>query len=117
MPIVFVEVGQFNRQREECGFSDAEFERMCAELEANPRSGDEVPEAGGAYKHRFPDKKRQKGRQGGLRIYYYYLQRIETIFLFAVYNKNTVDLTHQQRRKIAEAIQGLEAVANQPPNN
>ena len=107
MPITFHEVLKFAKQRKDCFANDADFEQFCAELEANPTIGVEVPNAGGARKARWADIKRGKGKSGGLRIYYYFYKEVNTIYLFAVYNKNTVDLTPVQRGEVAAAIQSI----------
>ena len=113
MPIEFREILKFSKQRKECFANDADFEQFCAELEADPTIGIEVPNAGGARKVRWADIKRGKGKSGGLRIYYYFHGEAETIYLFAVYNKNTIDLTPAERREVAAAIQ-IAIIPNEP---
>jgi hypothetical protein len=70
-----------------------------------PESGDVVPSAGGVRKMRFTDPRRGKGKQGGLRIIYFWWQAGSEFWLFTIYDKDeTTDLTSDERKSIGKRI-------------
>lgn len=64
-----------------------------------------MPGTGGFRKLRWPDSSRNKGRRGGLRIIYYWLERDAQFWMFAIYDKDEMDnLTRTQERLLKQAI-------------
>lgn len=66
----FVEAPPFTRFREDY-LNDDGFAELQNYLAKNPEAGDMVPSAGGIRKLRWKDRRRGKGRRGGLRVTYY----------------------------------------------
>ena len=61
---------------------------------------------GGFRKARWEDTRRGKGKRGGLRIIYYYLNSDHQIWFFTLYSKNeAVDLTAEEKKVLKKAIQ------------
>lgn len=53
---------------------------------------------GGLRKLRFEDKRRGKGKRGGLRVIYYYQTNAGEFLLFSIYDKDEViDLTSKEK--------------------
>ena len=97
MDATFVELPPF--QGALAGYlDDGAFQALQQLLLADPEAGDLIPGAGGLRKVRFLDKRRGKGKRGGLRIIYYWWPAGAQLWLFAIYDKSEVrDLTPLQR--------------------
>lgn len=84
---------------------DDAYRRLQDELSNNPELGDVMPGTGGFRKLRWPDKRRGKGRRGGLRIIYYFFATDQQIWLMTLYDKNECsDLTAKEKKALQEAI-------------
>ena len=67
-------------------------------LMGNPKAGDVIAGTGGLRKIRFEDKRRGKGKRGGLRVIYYYQTSATEFLLFTIYDKDEAsDLTSKQK--------------------
>ncbi|PPK47528.1 hypothetical protein B0G57_101493 [Trinickia symbiotica] len=66
MKAIFVELPPFRRVRENY-LADDEYRALQVELMGNPEAGDVIKGTGGLRKLRFGDKRRGKGKRGGLR--------------------------------------------------
>ena len=65
-----------------------------------------MPGTGGFRKLRWGDRRRGKGRRGGLRIIYYYFAADQQIWLMTLYDKNEApDLTAKQKKILKEAVE------------
>jgi len=101
----FVEAPAFTRHLPEY-FDEDEYRHLQITLSQNPDFGDVIPGTGGFRKLRWGDKRRGKGRRGGLRIVYYYFSMDQQIWLVTVYDKNeAVDLTPQEKKTLKAAIE------------
>lgn len=100
----FIELPAFERHRG--GYlSDDEFSELQALLMARPDAGDLIPGAGGLRKLRFSDRRRGKGKRGGLRVIYFHWSAGSQFWLFTLYGKNeATDLTAWERRVLKAAI-------------
>jgi hypothetical protein len=68
---VFVELPAFARYRA-AYLDDEAFGDLQNELMKNPAAGDVIEGTGGLRKLRFADRRRGKGKRGGLRVIYYW---------------------------------------------
>ena len=69
------------------------------DLLKNPEVGAIVPGTGGLRKARAADPTRNKGKRGGSRYMYFYVERDGQIFLLLLYNKDEQDdLTTAQKK-------------------
>src|SRR3974377_973644 len=102
MKAVFIELPAFERLREEY-LDDERFWALQQFLMSSPEAGDLIPGTSGLRKLRFGDPRRGKGKRGGLRVIYYWWSEGPEFWLFAVYDKDTMDdLTSKQREILRE---------------
>lgn len=96
MDAIFVELPAFERMRQNYLDDDA-FRELQIVLMASPIAGDVIKGTGGLRKLRWTDKRRGKGKRGGLRVIYYYWFRGFEFWLFTVYDKGEMsDLTPKE---------------------
>jgi hypothetical protein len=104
MQAVFVELPPFGRFRETY-LDDDGFRALQSELMQAPEAGDEIPGTGGLRKLRFGDKRRGKGKRGGLRVIYYWWEPGGQFWLFTLYDKDEVDdLTAADRAALKKMV-------------
>ena len=77
----------------------------------DPEAGEVIRETGGLRKMRFADRRRGKGKRGGLRVIYYWWGAGMQFWLYALYDKDEMeDLTPKQRKVLKEMLKAeLEA--------
>lgn len=98
MKSVFVESTIFEKHRDEY-LSDDEYRLFQAELMLNPHLGDVIQGTGGLRKIRVASK--GKGKRGGSRIIYYFLDEKRRFYLLTIYGKNEMsDLNAIQRKQL-----------------
>jgi len=98
MECIFVESKIFEKYRDEY-LSDEEFRLFQAELMSNPKQGDVIQGTGGLRKIRVANK--SKGKRGGSRIIYYFLDEKKRFYLLTIYGKNEIsDLTADQKKQL-----------------
>ncbi|WP_114787372.1 type II toxin-antitoxin system RelE/ParE family toxin [Vibrio tetraodonis] len=98
MKSVFVESSIFEKYRSQY-LSDEEFRLFQAEIMSNPKQGDVIQGTGGLRKIRVASK--CKGKRGGSRIIYYFLDEQRRFYLLTIYGKNEVsDLTAEQKKQL-----------------
>lgn len=67
----------------------------------DPRRGQLVQRTGGFRKMRFARPSRREGRSGGTRVIYYYVDRMDRIYLVLVYAKGAKDdLTQAEENEL-----------------
>lgn len=71
MKAVFVELPPFERHRADY-LDDGAFGDLQDALMKNPEAGQVIEGTGGLRKMRFADRRRGKGKRGGLRVIYYW---------------------------------------------
>jgi len=72
---------------------------------AKPDAGDLIQGTGGLRKLRFADKRRNKGKRGGLRVIYYYWGGGLQFWMFTLYDKDEMsDLTSDERKILARML-------------
>ncbi len=104
MKATFVELPAFERHRAKY-LDDAGFSELQLELMRNPEAGDVIEGTGGLRKLRFMDKRRGKGKRGGLRVIYYWWIAGMQFWLFTLFDKDEMsDLTAEQRKALKARI-------------
>ena len=79
------------------------------DLLENPKRGSVIEGTSGVRKSRASDPTRGKGKSGGFRYMYYYIEQDGQIFLLMVFNKNEQDdLTKGQKNILARFIRELQ---------
>ena len=100
--LTFIETGVFTRRLQALGL-EGSLQGLQAELLANPEAGDVEPGTGGLRKVRIADPSRGKGKRGGARAHYLWLQHKGRIYLIFVYAKNeATTLTADQKRQLRD---------------
>ena len=100
MPLQTVaETPTFARQASKL-FSEEERSELIDFLAENPLAGDRIPGTGGVRKLRFAASGR--GKRGGVRVIYYFLDYVTPIYALLVYAKAAkTDLTHNERQAVS----------------
>lgn len=99
----------FTRQADKL-FSEAEKKELIDFLAANPLAGDEIPGTGGVRKVRFAASGR--GKRGGARVIYYYLDETIPLYALLVYAKNDQkDLTGDEKSVVSKLAEAIKAAA------
>jgi hypothetical protein len=84
---------------------DDEYRALQSFLAGDPEAGDLMPGTGGFRKLRWADRRRGKGKRGGLRVIYYYLLTDAQIWLMTLYDKGEVaDLSAAEKRFLKAAL-------------
>ena len=105
------ETPTFSRQADKL-FRQDEKRELIDYLATNPLAGDAIPGTGGVRKLRFAASGR--GKRGGARIVYYYLdERIPLYALLAYAKSDQADLTPDERRAVAALASALKATAKE----
>jgi hypothetical protein len=77
-------------------------------LAENPLAGDEIPGTGGVRKVRFGASGR--GKRGGARVIYYYLDETMPLYALLAYAKNVKDdMSSEEKRTVAALAAALKA--------
>lgn len=104
MRATFIELPAFERHRVHY-LDDEEFRTLQDVLMQQPDAGDVIEGTGGLRKLRRADRRRAKGKRGGLRIIYYWWPEGAQFWLFTLYDKDEmIDLTPKQRAALKESI-------------
>ena len=102
-----IETPTFTRQADKI-FSEDERRELIDLLAENPLAGDEIPGTGGVRKLRFSASGR--GKRGGARVIYYYLDRAMPIYALLAYTKAAkIDMTPEEKRTISAIAAALKA--------
>jgi len=101
------ETPTFSRQAEKL-FSDDEKHALIGFLAQNPLAGDVIPDTGGVRKVRFAASGR--GKRGGARVIYYFLDDSMPLYALLVYAKNEkADLTPEDKRAASALVDSIKA--------
>jgi hypothetical protein len=107
MKAIFVELPPFRRLRENY-LADDEYRSLQVELMGNPEAGDVIKGTGGLRKLRLGDKRRGKGKRGGLRVIYDYWVKGPEFWLFTLYGKDEMDdLSKAGREAFSELLRDV----------
>jgi hypothetical protein len=94
----FVELPPFQRWRQ-AYLTDEDYRALQNLLLGNPEAGDLIQGSGGLRKVRFEDKRRGKGKRGGLRVIYYFWDGGQEFWMFTLYSKGELaDLSAAERK-------------------
>ncbi len=75
-----------------------DYDEFTEELAKNPEIGDVIPGTSGVRKVRL--KSASKGKRGGFRVCYFYLQAKERIYLFYIFGKNEQENITEEEKKV-----------------
>ena len=106
------ETPTFTRQTEKL-FTENEKQELIAFLAENPQAGDIIPDTGGVRKLRFAAS--GKGKRGGARVIYYFLDETVPLYALLAYPKNAKsDLTVDEKRAAAALVAAIKASRRRP---
>jgi hypothetical protein len=106
----FIEFAAFTRRLQALAKEQADdvLLEIQSDLLANPRSGKVVEGTAGVRKARVANPARGKGKSGGFRYLYFYIEREGRIFLLMIFSKEEQDdLTGEQKKRLTQAIHAL----------
>ena len=105
--IHFVEAPGFTNRLDKLASLDVLFS-LQNELVKNPELGDLMAGCAGARKGRIGDKALGKGKSGGFRYIYIYIEIAGTIYLLHFYGKNEkANLSKAERNELAKLVKQL----------
>ncbi len=105
MKAVFIESPIFERYRSDY-LSDEEYRAFQNLLLELPKSGDVIKGTGGLRKVRYSQQSRGKGKRGGVRIIYYWLDARNRFYLITLYNKDEMaDLTISELKTLKTLVE------------
>jgi hypothetical protein len=104
MKALFKEMPSFERVRD--GYlDDDDFRDLQNILLKNPEAGVVIEGTGGLRKLRYLDRRRGKGRRGGMRVIYYWWLTGRQFWLFTVFDKDeAADLTAQEKKVLKQLL-------------
>ena len=101
------ETPTFSRRADKL-FSEDEKRELIDFLAEHPLAGDEIPGTGGVQKLRFAAFGR--GKRGGARVIYYYLDEAMPVYALLAYAKTAkTDMTPDERRTVSKLAAALKA--------
>jgi hypothetical protein len=106
----FIELPVFTRRLEALakGHSDDILLEIQNDLLEKPTRGKVVEGAGGVRKAWAADPTRGKGKRGGFRYLYYFLEKDVQVFLLMVFSKDEqADLSGEQKKALKKAVNEL----------
>ena len=100
MNLAFWETALFSKIRDDLFVDDEHYRAFQNVLLDNPRRGEVIPGTNVVRKIRVASAGQARGKRGGLRIIYFYIETKSRIILFAAYPKNASDdLTSAQKNQ------------------
>ncbi len=107
MMITVAETPVFTRQCAKL-FRDEEKDELIRYLSENPLAGVEIPGTGGVRKVRYAASGR--GKRGGVRIIYYYLDDTMPLYALLAYAKNVkTDMSSEEKKAVMALTSALKA--------
>ena len=104
----FVEIPPFSAHWKKLGLSDDDLLMLQAGIMAAPLQGDVVRGTGGLRKLRFAKEGSGRGKSGGCRVYYCYLEEFSSVLLLAAYEKSRKeDLSMPERLAIKQVVERI----------
>lgn len=84
--------------------SDHEYAELQGMLIVRPDAGDLIEDTGGLRKVRWGQRKRGKGKRGGIRVIYYWRASDALIYMLFAYSKEAQDDLSARQKKILAAL-------------
>ncbi len=107
--LTFIELPYFSRRWEQLKLTDFDLEALQVIIMLRPKGGDVVTGTGGLRKLRFTPPKSGKGKSGGRRFCYTFVEEVATVILAIIYAKGEKDdLTSAEKAALSNAIRRIE---------
>ena len=105
MKAVFIESPAFERYRPDY-MSDEEYRAFQNMMLDQPKLGDVIKGSGGIRKVRYSQKSRGKGKRGGIRVIYYWLDVRNRFYLITLYDKGEMaDLSADETKALKQMVE------------
>ncbi len=105
MNAVFIESPAFERYRPDY-LNDEEYRAFQNILLEQPKAGDVIKGSGGIRKIRYSQKNRGKGKRGGVRVIYYWLDAHHRFYLITLYSKGEMtDLSPNETKALKKLVE------------
>jgi mRNA-degrading endonuclease RelE of RelBE toxin-antitoxin system len=105
----FVHLKPFERDWKDLRLDDDDLFGLQVAIMLNPKGPPVVQGTGGLRKIRFAPARSGKGKSGGIRVGYAYLEEYGTVLLIVAYGKNEKDdLSADERKEIGRLIDQIE---------
>ena len=105
----------FSRQADKL-FNEEERRELIDFLAENPLAGNRIPGTGGVRKLRFAASGR--GKRGGVRVIYYFLDNYAPIYALLVYAKAAqTDMTQEEKRAVSALAKALRTAWKERQND
>jgi hypothetical protein len=103
--LTFVHFNHFTREWKRIGLTDEDLRALEIGIMAGPAKSPIIPGTGGLRKIRFSSKQWNRGKSGGVRIGYCYIEEVSVVGLIVVFPKSgKANLTMAERREIKELL-------------
>jgi hypothetical protein len=107
MKLTFIESRGFTEKLATLVSDDA-YRAFQNELQANPEKGDIIQGTGGVRKVRM--RLPGRGKSGGARVIYLFLEHYARIYLLTLYSKNQqVNLSSDEKKEVRKAVEAIKA--------
>jgi hypothetical protein len=107
----FIELRPFSRRWDELGLTDKDLAALQVVIMTDPRGSPVIEGTGGVRKLRFVPAQWAKGKSGGLRVCYAFLEEVGTVILGFVYEKGEMDdLTDEQKKILRGVVERVRTV-------
>ena len=109
MKRTFIETSLFRTRVD--GYGDNLLKRIQDLLIENPEEGSTIASTSGIRKMRVEDKKRGKGKRGGLRVLYLDLSDQNLTFLLTLYSKDEKEnISPEEKKVLRELVAQLKSI-------
>ena len=107
MKLTFIESRGFTEKLATLVADDA-YRAFQTELQENPEKGDVIQGTGGVRKVRM--RLPGRGKSGGARVIYLFLEKHARIYLLTLYSKNQqVNLSSDEKKEVRKAVEAIKA--------
>ena len=108
----FIETTVFTKQITNLLIDDS-YSDFQSFLSENPEVGDLIPGTGGVRKARWVLPNTGKGKRGGIRVLYYYLDEFGIFYMLSVYAKsNTINISDKDKNRLKQVILAIKKAHN-----
>lgn len=106
----FIELRPFTNRWNRLQLSDMDLQTLQILIVMRPAGGTVIQDTGGVRKIRFAQPHSGKGKSGGLRVCYAYIEEVATVVLAVVYAKDEKDdLTDKEKAVLRGAVERVKA--------
>jgi len=102
--LAFIELRPFSRLWDALGLDDEDLKLLQVMIMTDPKGSPVIEGSGGVRKLRFSPPKWPRGKSGGLRVCYTYVEEVGTVILALVYGKGEKDDLSASELEVLHAV-------------